>query len=156
MKEEKNSRLILKFMKILQKDGAFLLEAMIGTAILSIVLVFFATVSVSAFLLMQRAYHETNISEEVFLNVESRNYSELTTDMGNKVAAADKVSFVLTEISDSDYVTFIAADGTPGALDVMEINQVSKAMFLKDLYAFRYQDSHEEYTATFYILKGEK
>lgn len=153
------TKINVRLSKVLRRDGSFLLEAMIGTAILSIVLVFFATVSVSAFLLMQRAYRETQIAEEVFLKVESRRYSELSSEMsGTKIASGGVggVSFVFGDLDDSDSVTYVSAGGEEGTLDSSDISLFSKGVFAKDLYAFRYQGTREDYSAVFYILKGEK
>jgi hypothetical protein len=150
-----------KLPRLLKKDGAFLLEAMIGTAIFSIVMVFFATVSISAFMLMQRAYWETEVTEAAFQKVESRRYSELTTDKSTLPITGGS-QFIMGELdesesSDHDYVKYVAADGAEGGLDSLEIaSSNSKPLFSNDLYAFLYKETRGEYSAVFFILKGEK
>lgn len=152
----------IKLSRVLKKDGAFLLEAMIGTAILSIVLVFFATVSMSAYMLMQKAYHETQIAEEVFLKVESRRYAELLSEQSSlPIAGGNELVLGLrsdseTGVIDDEYIEYIAADGTVGTLNSMQITDFSKELFSSDLYTFRYHISNDDYQAVFYILKGEK
>lgn len=159
----------LRLSRVLKKDGAFLLEAMIGTAILAIVMVFFATVSVSAFLLMQRAYSETQITEDVFVRIESRKYTDTDpAESLNLSRSSTPISggseFVMGSMGMKDskevYVSYVTGDGTESGI-LEEINltpatSTAKALFRADLYTLRYQKTKEGYTATFYILKGEK
>jgi len=154
--------------RLIKKDGAFLLEAMIGTAILSIVLVFFATVSVAAFLLMQRAYFETQIAEDVFTRVEGRNFTDSdpaeSLQLTKSAAVAGGDVFVRGALENNGtkdiYVKYVIADGTvTGELDELELSAVSpsaKQIFKENFYVVRYRKSKENYSAVFYILKGEK
>ena len=160
MEVKKKTGIMAKLSRILRKDGSFLLEAMLGTGILSIVLVFFASISVSAFLLMQKAYFETQVSEDTFVKVEGRRYSELATDKSStRIASsgAGGVSFEMAALDDTaSYVTYVAADGSNGSLDSSKVYHFSSNVFGKDLFAFRYQGTQGNYTSTFYILKGDK
>lgn len=155
--------------RVLNKKGAFLLEAMIGTAILSIVLVFFATVSVSAFMMMHRAYKETQITEDVFLRVESRKYTDpdpaetlhLSRSL-TPVSGGDQ--FVMGSLgiagSEEVYVSYVASDGSvEGALEESDLSLATlsaKALFVEEIYAIRYEKEKEGYAVALYILKGEK
>lgn len=139
------------------------MEAMLGTAILSIVMVFFASVSVTAFLLMQKAYFETQIAEEVFSKIESREYSDAVISVRSKSdSAVTGGVFSLVELDhggsgmDHDYIRYVRVDGTEAYLDVGEVTASNLDLLLTDLYTFRYGGAHGNYSAVFYFLKGEK
>ena len=152
-----------KVFGLLKKDGSFLMEAMIGTAILSIVMVFFATVCISAFMLMQRAYQESKISEEVFMKVESHRYSELEQPVEKKKSASGimlKMKNMENPGSVSDvYVTYKTADGTDGFLtsvDMVDIDITQATEIQGEIYTYKYQGGKGDSLATFYLLKGAK
>jgi len=155
--------------RVRNKKGAFLLEAMIGTAILSIVLVFFATVSVSAFMLMNRAYHETQITEDVFLRVESRKYTDpdpaeslnLSKSL-TPVSGGDSFAMGSLGIAGSEevYVSYVASDGSVvGTLEESDLSVETlsaRTLFAEEIYAIRYEKEKDGYAVALYILKGEK
>lgn len=150
-------------LRLLECRGIFLMEAMIGTAILSIVMVFFATVCISAFMLMQRAYRETEISEEVFMKVESHRYSELSMVEKSGTPIAQQIVLNMKEMGDSPsgsmssiYIKYKAADNTEGFLTSMDMSALPDFRIQEKIYAYRYQGGRGDEQISFYLLKGEK